>query len=104
MCFIWKRPSHVARVYQAAAFERVLDSLDGVCILVFEQRLPALVQPTIESGLRGGMCTCEGNDHGRVDEDERIRDNDERGALNLAAVQTLTTFLLTREVVADLEQ
>lgn len=50
------------------------------------------------------MSAGEGYDDGRVDEDERVRDDDERWALDLAATQVLMTFLATREVIATFQQ
>ena len=50
------------------------------------------------------MSADEGNDDRRVDEDERVRDDYEWRALDLAARQMLATLLPTREVIAALEQ
>jgi len=50
------------------------------------------------------MSADESNDDGRVDEDERVRDNYEWRALDLAASQMLAALLPAREVIAALEQ
>ena len=50
------------------------------------------------------MCTCEGDNDSRVYEDERIRDDDKRRALNLTTVQVLAALLATGEVIAAFEQ
>jgi hypothetical protein len=46
------------------------------------------------------MSADESNHDGRIYEDERVCDDDERRALDLAATQMLATFLSTREVIA----
>ena len=47
VCFVWKRPCHVARICEAAAFKGILNLADGTRILLPEERLPALMQPAI---------------------------------------------------------
>lgn len=47
VCFVWKRPCHVARVDKATALESILDLSDGTRILVLKQRLPALAQSAV---------------------------------------------------------
>ena len=47
VCLVWKRPCHIARIYEAAAFKGILNLADGTRILLLEQRLPALMQPAI---------------------------------------------------------
>ena len=50
------------------------------------------------------MSADESNDDGRVDEDERVRDDYKGWTLDLAAPQMLATLLPTREVIAAFEQ
>lgn len=47
VCLVWKRPCHIARIYEAAAFKGILNLADGTRILLLEERLPALMQPAI---------------------------------------------------------
>lgn len=50
------------------------------------------------------MRSYQGDDDGRVYEDDGVRDDDKRWALNTATVKALATLLIAREVVATLEQ
>lgn len=50
------------------------------------------------------MSANQGDDDARVDEDERIGDDDERRALDLAAAQALAALLTTCKVIATFQQ
>lgn len=50
------------------------------------------------------MCAHEGYDDGRVDEDKRVRDDDEWRAGRLAAREALATLASSGEIIAALEE
>tara|TARA_R110002003_G_scaffold431_3_gene19621 strand:+ start:178 stop:480 length:303 start_codon:yes stop_codon:yes gene_type:complete len=100
MASVRKWPSHVPRVAEAAAAESILNGPDGIPILASEQLLPALSQTAVETRRRSSVCAQEGNDNGRVYEDDCVCDDDEWRTLYLAALQVLSTLLAAGEIVA----
>ena len=80
MALVWKRPCLVVRVHEAAAVQGLLYGSDGVRVLVRKHLSPALLKTAAELGQRRNVGPEESDYHGRVDEDERIGDDDERRA------------------------
>jgi hypothetical protein len=100
MAPVRKRPSHVPRVAQAAAVESILNGPNGIPVLAFEQLLPALSQTAVETRRRSSVCAQEGNDNGRVYEDDCVCDDDEWRTLYLSALEVLSMLLAASEIVA----
>ena len=50
------------------------------------------------------MYAEESDDHGGVDEDQGVADDDERGSLNIAAAKAFTALLLAGPIITNLEE
>jgi len=90
--FIGERPGHIPRVLESTAAESPLNRLYRHIVLVAEHAHPSLVQATVERRRRKGMGAEQRDDNGRVDEDERVGDDDDRRASLVSAGQTLAAF------------
>lgn len=97
-------PSHVSRIGKPATIECILDCPDSFRVLGAEQLLPALMQTTVETRRWRSMRTQQRyNDRG-VYQDDCVRDDDERRALDLSPVEMLASLLVSREVIAAFQQ
>jgi hypothetical protein len=109
MRLIGERPGHVTRCHQPTAAKRILNSLNCLCILVAIHLRPAVLQSADKAGRRSSVGAEERHDHGRVNEDERVGDNDQgRSGRRLAGAEKVTTLataiLKARQVIASLEE
>ena len=50
------------------------------------------------------MCAKQCDDHGRIDEDDEVGDDDKRWALDLAAFQAVATLLAACQIVTTFEE
>jgi hypothetical protein len=50
------------------------------------------------------VCAKQSDNHGRVDEDDKVGDDHEGRALNLAVLQTIAALFAARQVVTTLEK
>jgi hypothetical protein len=100
---VWKGPGHVARVLEPAAAKGLLNAAYRVDILVAEERRPPLSQAAVEARRRSSVRAEQCHDDRRVDEDDRVRDHDERWAGRAAAGHAVAAILLASKDVASFE-